>query len=87
MNVLIAICWGMQAWDLDVSAQTIVNCFQKALHNAAELQATQETLQQAISQEYQQLQHVPSIQDLMDINNFLNSEDEVVQDDPDKIDE
>jgi len=33
MDVLKALRWGIRAWELDVSAQTISNCFKKALTN------------------------------------------------------
>ena len=31
MNVLKAICWGIQAWDVDLKTSTIQCCFDRAL--------------------------------------------------------
>ncbi|KAL4976335.1 hypothetical protein BDW66DRAFT_151092 [Aspergillus desertorum] len=33
MDILKAIRWGIQVWDLDLSDQTIINCFQKGLYD------------------------------------------------------
>lgn len=43
MNILKAIQWGIQAWELDVSALTIKNCFQKGLSISLDVPPTQPT--------------------------------------------
>lgn len=80
MNVLKALRWGIQAWDIDVKKQTIENCFTKALEGqyyelVPDLGAISE-----LSQGLQHLQISSPITDLMDIRQFLNPVEEKVED-------
>jgi hypothetical protein len=91
MNVLHALQWGIRAWDLDVSADTIKNCFQKGLsmsfdmgNNSLETD-TRILIVDEISSGLQALQEwVPN---LMDIVNFLNPADELIHDELATVDE
>jgi hypothetical protein len=101
MNVLIALRWGIQSWDLDVSAKTVKNCFDKAFpalaiqKNAGEqgepleqADGSEETdVNQDIRAGLQLLEQAQYILDVMDIQNFLNPADEVVKDSLDEIDQ
>ncbi|KAJ5751479.1 mariner-Tc1 transposon family protein [Penicillium nucicola] len=84
MNVLEALKWGIQAWQFDVSAQTIVNCFNKALTEKGEDYQLQ---QQLINELNAGLQMLRPVLDPMSIENFLNPMDEVVQDGIETIDD
>ena len=87
MNVLKAIRWGTRAWSFDVQSKTVYNCFIKA--TMLEMQLTEPPSdipeQQNIAQSIQQLQRLHYIQEAMDIRNFLNPEEEIVQDTPEEI--
>jgi hypothetical protein len=87
MNVLRAIRWGIQSWEFDLSGQVIQNCFRKALDSQPSYQepvdpAVLDDIQKAFSL----LKVSTPIQDLMDIDTFLNPAEEAVQDTPDDID-
>lgn len=90
MNVLKALRWGIQAWHFDISQETLQKCFKKALFSQDEFQ--DERLSDTgvisdISKAFNELQTSSRIRDLMDINQFLNPDDEGVQDSPDDIEE
>ncbi|ODQ69189.1 hypothetical protein LIPSTDRAFT_76436 [Lipomyces starkeyi NRRL Y-11557] len=87
MNVLKALRWGIQAWEMDMSPDTIIRCFQKALCNVEEVADSPEPAITDISNGLAQLRESNYIGDVMDINNFLNPADETVQDDLEHIDE
>jgi hypothetical protein len=84
MNVLQALKWGIQAWEFDISAQTIANCFNKALIDGEDYQIQQQLMNE-LNAGLKMLR--PLLLDPMSIENFLNPMDEVVQDGIETIDD
>lgn len=80
MTILQAVRWAISAWNLDLAEDTIQNCFKKAFSS----EDTREIRCQAVINEItcgiQQLQVSNNIQDAMDIHQFLNPEEEQVDD-------
>lgn len=88
MDILKAIRWGLRSWRYDVSTKTIENCFKKALNNEKSYEEPiDSTVMDYIQNVFSQIQVSSSIQDLMDIESFLNPMDETIQDNPDDIDD
>lgn len=86
MNVPKALRWAIRAWELDISAQSIRNCFGKALFEKDSDQAqAEQQLMDEIRVDFDALR--PHITNPMSIENFLNPMDEVVQDDLDTLDD
>lgn len=81
MNILKALRWGMQAWDIDMSTATIKHCFQRALFKNTAVPPEDLSIIQ-ISNDFQRLCTISAIQNPMDIENFLNPAEEVVEDCP-----
>lgn len=86
MNILRAVRWGIQSWEFDLSGQVIQNCFRKALDSQPSYRepvdpAVLDDIQNAFSL----LKLSTPIQDLMDIDTFLNPAEEAVQDTPEDI--
>ena len=83
ITILDAINWAVSPWDIDLSTVTICNCFKrlflslddsiknKALHNQGLIK---------VEKGLQKLEQANNIQQAMDINQFLNPEDEQVHD-------
>ena len=86
MNVLKALHWGIQAWEINLKASTIERCFKKALYNPQIILSNSEAIED-ISQGLIQLQAIDRIKDVMDINQFLNPLDEKIEDDVEQLDE
>jgi hypothetical protein len=84
MDVLRALRWGIQAWRFDITAQTITNCFNKALINKGDDYQIQQQLADELNTDFALLR--PLLLDPMSIENFLNPADEVVQDGIETID-
>lgn len=78
MNVLRALKWAVQAWQFEVSAQTITNCFNKALMDKGEDYQIQRQLIDELGAGLTKLK--PLLPNPISIENFLNPMDEVVQD-------
>ena len=81
MNILRAVRWGIQSWEFELSGQVIQNCFQKALDSQPSYQepvnpAVLDDIQNAFSL----LKLSTPIQDLIDIDTFLNPAEEAIQD-------
>ncbi|KZZ94480.1 mariner-Tc1 transposon family protein [Ascosphaera apis ARSEF 7405] len=92
MNVLFAIRWGNMVWDIEVKNETIRNCFQKGLQlfNHDNLLTSPYDAREdiaAIIPEYERLTTVSGIRNLMKIENFLNPEEETVEDPSDNVEE
>lgn len=89
MNVLRAVRWGIQIWDLDVTAKAISNCFRKALTSDTSPEPAPEPAPEPVSEltkSLQQLelgQHIPEV---MDVTEFLEPEGEKVEDSAEDID-
>ena len=89
MNILKALQWGIQAWELDVSAYTIKNCYQKALSISLNILDTQSTsdIQSLVNEISSDIRIMQTwVPNPMDIENFLNPIDEIVTDDLGTID-
>ena len=94
MNVLKAVRWGSQAWEMDINPQSIENCFRKStlliqlnqLAQPAQLSQPESVLN-TIRQQIIQLQRSSYIRHAMDIQTFLNPVEEVVEDTENEIEE
>src|SRR5215469_621506 len=87
INVLKAIRWAILAWEDELSVSMIINCFKKALLTDPGPLIPQHLVVSEISQQFERLREVPAMQDLMDIQDFLNPAEEAVFDDPKDLDE
>lgn len=92
MNVLKAITWGIQAWELDISALTIKSCFQKGLSisllDTTTSSSTSSNIQLLINEISSDILIMrPWIPNPMDIEHFLNPIDELIQDSIHTIDD
>lgn len=84
MSVLQALKWAVQAWECDVPAQTITNCFNKALMGTdGDCQLPQQLIDDLIAG---MIALRPLLLDPMSVENFLNPTEEVVQDSMETID-
>ena len=80
MTVLQALWWAIPAWNIDLKSDTIQHCFKRALSiEDAEEMKDQELLNE-LQQGLQKLQLSNHIQEAMDINQFLNPQDEQIND-------
>ncbi|KAL1952465.1 hypothetical protein VTO42DRAFT_5292 [Malbranchea cinnamomea] len=86
MNVLKAIRWGVQAWEVDLKMETIQKCFQKALTDP-EIDGTDSDIYSEITRDLARLQLSSPIHNLIDIDQFIDPKDEVVEDDIERLDE
>ena len=88
ITILDAIHWAIAAWDIDLSTETIHNCFKKALFLDESVQPlhNQELIKE-VERGLQRLELANNIQQAMDINQFLNPADEQVDDDLMSIDD
>ena len=80
ITILDAIRWAISAWDIDLSAETIRNCFKKALSSEDSTEIHDQELIKGIEKGLQGLELSNNIQQAMDINQFLNPADEQVND-------
>lgn len=80
MHVLHAVRWGIEAWEFDLSSETIRRCFNKALYFEQIQLPEINPIIFDITRDFQEPQHLSSIRDLINIEDFLNPNDEVVQD-------
>jgi DDE superfamily endonuclease/Tc5 transposase DNA-binding domain/Fission yeast centromere protein N-terminal domain len=94
MDILKAVRWGIDAWALDVSEQTIRNCWRKSgLHGVAlEAEHTpkgwdKDTVYKEAQELIKKVAEHHNISNLMSTESFLNPPDEVVEDDPEEIEE
>lgn len=88
MNVLKAIRWGIRVWDIEIKPSIIENCFNKALQErriSGDFSHHEDI--QEISSKLEQLRLKSRINDLMDIDQFLNPIDEVVEDSIEQLDD
>ncbi|CRG92946.1 hypothetical protein PISL3812_10042 [Talaromyces islandicus] len=86
ITLLQGIRWGLDAWFVDIKVDSIRNCFNKALHiNAAE-EYEEKELMASLESSLRSLQMSNRIQDIMNINEFLNPEGEEVVDSLEEID-
>ncbi|KAJ5111402.1 mariner-Tc1 transposon family protein [Penicillium argentinense] len=87
MHVLHAVRWGIEAWEFDLSSKTIQRCFNKALRSEQIQLSEINPIISDITRDFQELQHSSRIRDPMDIDDFINPNDEVVQDNIHEIDD
>ena len=99
MNVLQAIRWGIQVWEVNITATTITSCFQKGLNSSDTLQqsaillgtpipATPEPeLKQEIQHTLDQLQQAQHILEVEDLTTFINPPEETITADSDDLEE
>jgi hypothetical protein len=80
VNLLYAIRWTINAWNFDISEKTIANCFSKALSMGSRDIEGQSPPTNDIIEGIQQLQDRALIHDAMNIESFINPEEEIVQD-------
>lgn len=81
MTLLLAVRWAITAWSLDIKEHTIQSCFQGFLTSNSRGAAWEMDLDGIISEishEIQQLQLANHIQETIDIDQFLDPEDESV---------
>ena len=88
MNVLKAVRWAVGAWQRDITTDIIQFCFQKALsterlHPSSDSQPVLAEISQALIG----LQLPARIKDPMDVANFVNPADEIVQDNLEELDD
>ncbi|KUL82153.1 hypothetical protein ZTR_11074 [Talaromyces verruculosus] len=67
-------------WENQLTSTAITNCFKKALHIEAEEEFETALLVQDLQKSLQDLKLANRVQDIMDINQFLNPADEQVND-------
>ncbi|EER25802.1 hypothetical protein CPC735_042460 [Coccidioides posadasii C735 delta SOWgp] len=79
MNILKALCWRIQAWNINIVSVTIQHCFQRVLFKKTDVLSEDLSIIQ-ISNDFQWLRMISGIQNLMKIENFLNPAQEVVED-------
>ncbi|KAJ5721893.1 ARS-binding protein 1 [Penicillium malachiteum] len=82
VDILKAIRWAIKAWEFDINALVITNCFRKGLYDSKD-QVDTPLVHQDISRDIERL----PIRDVMDISQFLNPVDEEVIDSHDTIEE
>lgn len=80
MTILQAVRWAISAWNLDLAEDTIQNCFKKAFDYEDMREIRCQAVINEITCGIQQLQVSNNIQDAMDIHQFLNPEEEKVDD-------
>ncbi|EED23167.1 conserved hypothetical protein [Talaromyces stipitatus ATCC 10500] len=80
MTILRAVRWAVNIWEDQVTSTTITNCFKKALHDETEEEFESALLIYDLENSLQDLKLTNWVQDVMDINQFLNSPDEQVND-------
>ena len=86
INILKALCWGIQAWDIDMLTTTIKHCFRRALFKETAI-PPEDLLITQILNDFQQLCTLSGIQNPMGIKKFLNPAEEVVEDFPEDIEQ
>ena len=88
IDVLKSIRWGLNAWAEKVTEETISNCFKKALSEpgTSSIELPEDAIND-IQQGLQQLKTSKRINEVMDLQNFLNPLGEEVVDDPKDLDE
>ena len=80
MNVLKALRWGFRSWEMDVEQSTVERCFRKALRDPDLVVSRPGTICRDISSGIVQLEESGSINEAMDINQFLNPVEECMED-------
>lgn len=82
VNLLLAVRWVVVAWTMNVSNTTIYNCFRKSTLLSCPIQLPAPLIPSDIQTLFRDVQTVGRIQDAMQLSNFLNPEDESIEDDP-----
>lgn len=80
MTILRGVRWAVNMWENQLTSTAITNCFKKALHIEAEEEFETALLVQDLQKSLQDLKLTNRVQDIMDINQFLNPADEQVND-------
>ncbi|KAL1961806.1 hypothetical protein VTN77DRAFT_1018 [Rasamsonia byssochlamydoides] len=79
---------GVYRHGFDIKQSTFEKYFKKALTgDTAEAEALDDPITNEVQHDFVQLRQVSSIQELMDLNSFLNPADEDIRDDREAIDE
>ena len=79
MTVLMAIRWAVKAWNVDVSQETIQNCYIKALSGQSNSKMVDSQLLQELQEGLNKLK-ISSVNEVMSIDQFLNHPEEDVVD-------
>ncbi|KAL1972663.1 hypothetical protein VTN31DRAFT_7077 [Thermomyces dupontii] len=87
MDLLKAIQWASQAWQVDVGGDTIRNCFRKALWSEDNQPENVQPLVDEISEALRELELSSKIAEPMDVEAFLDPSDELVRDKLEDLDE
>jgi len=87
MNVLKAVRWTIHAWELDLKLSTLERCFHKALKD---MPATPEAIDvepfRDIEIGLRRLQEESYIRDIMDIQQFMDPVDEIIENSFEELD-
>jgi hypothetical protein len=78
MTILRAVRWAVNMWENQLTSTAITNCFKKALHIETEDEFETANLVQDLQNSLQDLKLTNRVQDIMDINQFLNPPEEQV---------
>ncbi|KAI7976189.1 hypothetical protein EIK77_010662 [Talaromyces pinophilus] len=80
MTILMAVRWAITAWNVDLDNETIMQYFSKALDVEAVLKVNHAHLIKDITAGLRHLKQTNRINDIMDINQYLNCPNEKVND-------
>lgn len=91
MDIVRAIRWATHAWDVDIKSTTIANCFKKAFgppsaEGIVELDTYAQASKKAIREAVKSLEESQVIRDAMDLSDFLDPSEELVEDNDQDID-
>jgi hypothetical protein len=88
IDILKAVCWGLHAWQFNVTSQTIQNCFKKALDSSpAYKEPVEAHVMEDIQASFASLKLVTHSEELLDIKTFIEPAEEEVKDSPEDIEE
>lgn len=91
MDIVRAIRWATHAWDVDITSTTIANCFEKAFgppsaEGIVELDTYAQASKRAIREAVKSLEESHVIRDAMDLSDFLDPSEELMEDNDEDID-
>ncbi|EED18817.1 transposon, putative [Talaromyces stipitatus ATCC 10500] len=80
MTILMAVRWAITAWNVDLDPQTVVHYFRKALEVGVVEEINHSHLINNIAAGLENLRLAHRLNDIMDVNEYLNCPDEKVND-------
>jgi hypothetical protein len=86
MNILKAVRWGIQSWELDITPETITECFDRVLTGSSSRVEYSQSVEVEIRRQLCQLQDALVIRQAMDLSDFVNPVEKAVEDRPEDID-